>query len=138
MEPPLEREGGKAAKVLLLMKKPEKNSFEQRLQLTRTVFQLFSFFKKQVPVCIKTKVCWSHLSYHVKNWNGKKYPFANVELFCHLIWKMFTAWTPSGNAYLLAFVKDIEINVARMKFTYIKCQNKFTFANGYFFPFQVL
>ena len=57
MEPPLEREGGKAAKVLLLMKKPEKNSFEQRLQLTRTVFQLFSFFKKQVPVCIKTKVC---------------------------------------------------------------------------------
>ena len=55
MEPPLEREGGKAAKVLLLMKKPEKNSFEQRLQLTRTVFQLFSFFKKQVPVCIKTK-----------------------------------------------------------------------------------
>ena len=57
MEPPLEREGGKAAKVLLLMKKPEKNSFEQRLQLTRTVFQLFSFFKKQVPVRIKTKVC---------------------------------------------------------------------------------
>ena len=55
MEPPLEREGGKAAKVLLLMKKPEKNSFEQRLQLTRTVFQLFSFFKKQVPVRIKTK-----------------------------------------------------------------------------------
>ena len=54
MEPPLEREG-KAAKVF--MKKPEKNSFEQRLQLTRTVFQLFSFFKKQVPVCIKTKVC---------------------------------------------------------------------------------
>ena len=52
MEPPLEREG-KAAKVF--MKKPEKNSFEQRLQLTRTVFQLFSFFKKQVPVCIKTK-----------------------------------------------------------------------------------
>ena len=50
MEPPLEREG-KAAKVF--MKKPEKNSFEQRLQLTRTVFQLFSFFKKQVPVCIK-------------------------------------------------------------------------------------
>ena len=53
MEPPLEREGGKAAKVF--MKKPEKNSFEQRLQLTRTVFQLFSFFKKQVPVRIKTK-----------------------------------------------------------------------------------
>ena len=55
MEPPLEREG-KAAKVLAsAFKKPEKNSFEQRLQLTRTVFQLFSFFKKQVPVCIKTK-----------------------------------------------------------------------------------
>ena len=51
----------------------------------------------------------------------------------------------SGNVYLLAFVKDIEINVARrvyqmvrMKFTYIKWQNKFTFANGYFLPFQVL
>ena len=51
MEPPLEREG-KVAKAF--MKKPEKNSFEQRLQLTKTVFQLFSFFKKQVPVCIKT------------------------------------------------------------------------------------
>ena len=53
MEPPLKNEGGKAANVF--MKKPEKNSFDQRLQLTRTVFQLFSFFKKQVPVCIKIK-----------------------------------------------------------------------------------
>ena len=48
MEPPLEREG-KGGKVSV--QKAKKSSFEQRLQLTRTVFQLFSFFKKQAPVC---------------------------------------------------------------------------------------
>ena len=41
MEPPLEREG-KGGKVSI--KKVEKSSYEQRLQLTKTVFQLFSFF----------------------------------------------------------------------------------------------
>ena len=52
MEPPLEREG-KGVKVSI--KKVEKSSYEQRLQLTRTVFQLFSFFKKQTTVCSKKK-----------------------------------------------------------------------------------
>ena len=50
MEPPLEREG-KGGKVSI--KKVEKSSYEQRLQLTKTVFQLFSFFKKQTTVCKK-------------------------------------------------------------------------------------
>ena len=90
MEPPLEREG-KAAKVF--MKKPEKNSFEQRLQLTRTVFQLFSFFKKQVPVRIKTEFVdpiYSIMSIieMVKNIHGIILSFDMKNVYClNFLWQ---------------------------------------------------
>jgi hypothetical protein len=31
----------------------------------------------------------SHIIYYGKNWKGKKYPFANLKSFWHLIWKNF-------------------------------------------------
>ena len=30
------------------------------------------------------KIAWSHFFYYDKIWNGKRYPFANVKIFCHL------------------------------------------------------
>ena len=30
---------------------------------------------------------WSDFIYYGKTWNGKKYPFTNVKIVCHLIWE---------------------------------------------------
>ena len=47
MEAPIEREN---KGVKLANQKLSKTSFEQRLQLTKSIFQLVGFFRKQAPV----------------------------------------------------------------------------------------
>ena len=51
MEAPLEREIKSAGSGKNQAKK-EKSSLEQRLQLTKTMFQLIGFIRKQAPVSI--------------------------------------------------------------------------------------
>ena len=57
MEAPQEREtkGGKTSLVAQNAAKnvTEKSTYQQRLQLTKTVFQLIGFFRKQTPLSVK-------------------------------------------------------------------------------------
>ena len=55
MEAPLEREIKSAGSGKNQAKK-EKSSLEQRLQLTKTMFQLIGFIRKQAPVSISWEV----------------------------------------------------------------------------------
>ena len=64
----------------------------------------------------------SHIIYYGKNWKGKKYPFANLKSFWHLIWKNFCNLN-----CLWQYLK------LRDKYCWRKSkfQNFFTFENGY-------
>ena len=54
----------------------------------------------------------SHFFYHDKSWNGKRYPFANDKMFCHLqLWKVFVIW---GEIQLKSMLQTL--NLQKYKF----------------------
>ena len=76
----------------------------------------------------------NHFFYYGKTWNGKTYPFANVNFFWHLIWTIVTIWTTAGNIYLLDFVNLRNLQCRRVfkwKHKHILSVKKFEFLQMY-------
>ena len=81
---------------------------------------------KKKQTLTKNNCIWSYFFYYDKSWNVKKYPFANVIFFSHLVWKTF--------CHLDTILQCLSLG---KKVFHIKWQKLFTFANGNFCHFNV-